>query len=133
MRVVLAVALMVLVAGCPPLKPGQSRCTTNNVFGTTVTECETGREPPPPAPYVQPYVAPQPAAIFWCTTRQVDGFGVCASEPGWCENARTEGSAPCRLQTYAICSASGCFTTPESCANFERHGKRSAVGCVLRR
>ncbi len=137
MRILAAIAVL---SACRP-GPGETRCTTSNVYGTMMTNCKSG----PPLKAVDDdededsderpvrVAAPPPPAVFWCSTRIPDGFGYCALQPGECEAARGSAFGPCVYQGYAICASSGCFTTPESCAKVERLAKRDVRACVLRR
>lgn len=131
MRTVMVVAAIAL-GGCE-LEPGETRCTTTNVYGTMVTNCKTGEPRRAPAPVVAAPRQPREPTVFWCATRVSDGFGYCATQPGHCEDLRGTQFGACNYREYAICASSGCFTTPESCAKVERLAKRSAAACVLRR
>lgn len=139
-----AVAVTLLLPACP-LGPGQSRCTTSNVYGTLVTNCEEGEPHPQRVVVQQPTPQPAPQAPvpveqpqgFWCTVRP-DGDGVCDRRPGICEMVRssanlnaleTNESGPCERRAEAICAPSGCFTTPARCAFAERLNKRTAAQC----
>ena len=128
MRAVVVVVILAL-GGCE-LEPGETRCTTSNVFGTMVTKCQTGEPHRAAAPVV---AAPRQPMIFWCSTRARDGFGYCAGQPGECEDLRTSEFAGCSPLGWAICAPSGCFTTAEACTKMENRAKRSAAACVLRR
>ncbi len=124
-----AVVVMAMLCACEP-GVGETRCSTSTLYGSTYMNCKQG--PPHESRPQQVAAAPQ-AAVFWCATRQSDGFGYCASQPGECENLRGGLFSPCAYQAHAICATSGCFTTPEACAKVERLAKRDASACVLRR
>jgi len=120
-RLVIAAAL----AACArPLEPGETQCTTSNVYGTAVTNCKTGQAEAPPKP-----------RGWWCTSRA--GYGVCFREPGECEAGRGRFSAgmppgdgydACAFQQTSICAAT-CFANPASCASFERNNGRDGSQC----
>lgn len=103
---------MVAVLACRPLGPGETRCTTSMVFGTAVTNCKTGQQPPP-----EPMAAPRPPPGWWCTNRE-DGFGACLRVPGQCE-------------AYRAGAPSGCYASPAACAMMERQAGRDGGGCVV--
>lgn len=75
----------------------------------------------------------------WCTAKP-DGDGVCAPKPGLCEMFRAKMNAASGAQEFAgcfplkvaICAPSGCFTTPATCAEYERRVNRDGSACAVR-
>jgi len=131
------IVVIAIVAACRgPLGPGETRCTSRNVYGTLVTDCEEGpkqvivqQSTPPPTQQTDVEVG------WWCTSR--DGEGVCDRHAGMCEVIRAnlnsvarEQFEACERRMEAVCATSGCFTTPSRCALGERTYKRSAAECT---
>ena len=131
----MAGVLLVFALSCArPLAPGETRCSTTPVFGTMVTNCKSG----PPLPQTVNVVAPsQPAPPpgWWCTVRSEDGFGACFYQPGECEVYRSKGGEnfqPCAYFQRAICAPTGCYLTPNACAQVERGAGRDGSACTVR-
>jgi hypothetical protein len=124
-RMLVVVVLAATAAACEP-EPGETRCSAIPVYGTTIVNCKTGHEDPPPG--------------WWCSTRAADSFGVCARSPGKCEAWRREqsGFGPCAFSSLAIYALVGegpigCYTSAAACADVERAAGRDGSRCTAAR
>jgi hypothetical protein len=135
----MVVVAVLMLSSCRTLGPGETQCTTSDVFGTAVTNCKSGPSHPVEVQhqgmpvYYPP--APPPNYVYWCAGWLGDtDIGACRIQAGECEVMRqkigAEKMTQCAALDRVFCSPVGCYPTLRGCVASEQSAKRNGAACA---